>query len=201
MNQNGLRLHFDSILLYKNKSFPSAFQLAVLALEEFSKSFWVEHYYYSAKVNGNFPDRDFEQEWLSLLYFHPRKQKAFFGWGVAFDYSPKFIRMIENGQLEVKKQKATYVGLEKFRRSVDVNSRISLPVKTGAADAKQIISLLNDYLIDQHDMINYYSFHFDISEKDALLTKQLYQQLREWKHRSRLKKTPSFKSRLKKQRK
>ena len=42
--KNGLRLHFDSILLYNNKSFPSAFQLSVLALEEFSKSYWVEHY-------------------------------------------------------------------------------------------------------------------------------------------------------------
>lgn len=114
--KNGLRLHFDSILLYKNKSFPSAFQLSVLALEELSKSFWVEHYYYSSITNDNFPDKKFEQEWLNLLYFHPKKQKAFFGWGMSRDYSSKFIKMIENGELEIKKQKATYVGLKKIKK-------------------------------------------------------------------------------------
>jgi len=196
--KNGLRLHFDSILLFKNKSFPSAFQLSVLALEEFSKSHWVEHYYYSSVVNDNFPDKDFEQEWLNLLYFHPKKQKAFFGWGMSRDYSSKFIKMIENGELELKKQKATYVGLKKRKKVVDVNGKISLPTQITELDAKQLISLLNDYLKDQFEMKRYYEFHFDIAEKDALLTDDLHHELKKWKHRSGLKRTPSFATRLKK---
>ena len=142
--KNGLRLHFDSILLFQNKSFPSAFQLSVLALEELSKSFWVEHYYYSSATNGNFPDKDFEQEWLDLLYFHPKKQKAFFGWGYSRHYRTNFINFIENRQLELKKQKATYVGLKKNRKTVDVNGRISLPTEIKEKDAKQMIALIND---------------------------------------------------------
>jgi AbiV family abortive infection protein len=196
--KNGLRLHFDAILLFRNKSFPSAFQLSVLALEEFSKSYWVEHYYYSSLVNANFPDKDFEQEWLNLLYFHPKKQKAFFGWGMALDYRSKFIRMIERGDLELKKQKATYVGLKKHKKVVDVNGRISLPTQIKEKDAKQMISLLNDFLIDQCDMKKHYECYFDISKKDDLLTEELLACLKKWRYRSGLKITPSFATRLKK---
>jgi AbiV family abortive infection protein len=32
--QNGIRLHFDSIVLLKNKSYPSALFLSVIAMEE-----------------------------------------------------------------------------------------------------------------------------------------------------------------------
>lgn len=196
--KNGLRLYFDSILLFKNKSFPSAFQLSVLALEEFGKSYWVENYYYSSVTNDNFPDKDFEQEWLNLLYFHPEKQKAFFGWGMSRDYSSKFIKMIENGELELKKQKATYVGLKKRRKVVDVNGKISLPTQITELDAKQLISLLNNYIKDQFEMKHHYEFHFDIAEKDALLTDELHHELKKWKHISGLKRTPSFAALLKK---
>ena len=195
--KNGLRLHFDSILLFKNKSFPSSFQLSVLALEEFSKSQWVEHYYYTSITNDGFPDKEFEQKWLNLLYFHPKKQKAFFGWGISRDYNENFIESIENGELELKKQKAIYVGLEKNRRKVNVNSRISLPSQIKLKDAKQMISLLNDYLIDSCDMKSFYEVHFGIEEKNNLLNSELYDRLNEWKHKSRIRKVPLFKERLK----
>ncbi|MFC2088318.1 AbiV family abortive infection protein [Calditrichota bacterium] len=194
--RNGLRLHFDSILLFKNESYPSAFQLSVLALEEFSKSYWVEHYYYSSITNDGFPDKDFEQKWLNLLYFHPKKQKAFFGWGVSREYSSKFIESIENGELELKKQKATYVGLNKSRNKVDVNSRISTPLQIKKKDSKQMISLLNDYLKDMCDMKSYYEYHSEILEKDELLTDELNLKLNNWKYKSGLRKEPLFKTRL-----
>lgn len=192
--RNGLRLHFDSILLFENKSYPSSFQLSVLALEEFSKSYWVEHYYYSSITNDGFPVKEFEQKWLNLLYFHPKKQKAFFGWGVSRDYSPKFIESIENGELELKKQKATYVGLNKDGKHVDINSRISLPSQIKEKDAKQMISLLNDYLKDMCDMKSFYECHSDILEKDELLTDELNLKLSKWKYKSGLRKKPLFKT-------
>ena len=197
--RNALRLHFDSILLFNSQSYPSAFQLSVLALEEFSKSYWIEHYYYSSITNSGFPDKNFEQEWLNLLYFHPEKQKAFFGWGISRDYGDKFIKSVENGELELKKQKATYVGLNKNRKKVDVNSRISTPNQIKEGDAKQMISLLNDYLKDTCDMKSFYEYHFMIDEKDDLLTKELYTELNKWKYKSGLRKVPLFKTRLKKQ--
>lgn len=195
--RNGLRLHFDSILLFNNESYPSSYQLSVLALEEFSKSQWVEHYYYSSITNNGFPDKEFEQKWLNLLYFHPRKQRAFFGWGISREYNEKFIESIENGEMEMKKQKATYVGLEKNRKKINVNSRVSLPSQIKSKDAKQMISLLNDYLIDSCDKKSFYEVHFDIEEKDELLNVELYEKLNEWKHKSRIRKFPLFRERLK----
>lgn len=195
--RNGLRLHFDSILLFENKSYPSAFQLSVLALEEFSKSYWVEHYYYSSITNDGFPNKDFEQKWLRLLYLHPRKQSAFFGWGISSDYNSKFIASVENGELELRKQKATYVGLTKQKKDVDVNGRISLPTQIKNKDAKQMISLLNDYLKDMCDMKDYYTFHCDIAEKDELLNIDLKNKLDNWKFKSGLREVPLFRTRLK----
>jgi AbiV family abortive infection protein len=57
--KNALRLHFDAILLFRNNSYPSSYQLSVLSLEEFSKSHWVEHYYWSNLVNESIPDEEF----------------------------------------------------------------------------------------------------------------------------------------------
>lgn len=70
--RNTIRLHFDSMLLYENGSYPSALQLSVLALEEFSKANWVDHYIWSSETNEGYPDAEFEQEWLTLLYLHPK---------------------------------------------------------------------------------------------------------------------------------
>lgn len=74
--KNGLRLHFDSIILSENSSFLSALQLSILALEELSKSYWIEHYYYSSITNEGFPDPEFEQKWLKLLFVHTKKHQA-----------------------------------------------------------------------------------------------------------------------------
>ena len=42
--KNGLRLHLDSILLLKNKSFPSSVLLSILSMEEFGKYFSLSSY-------------------------------------------------------------------------------------------------------------------------------------------------------------
>lgn len=196
--KNGLRLHFDSILLYNNKSFPSAFQLSVLALEEFSKSDWVEHYYYSSITNEGLAPKEIEQEWLNLLYFHPRKQQFFLRWYGSSDFSPKFVKLIESGELEKKKQKATYVGLRKERKLIDVNGKISLPNHIKEKDARQMISVLSEFLKDCCDRKDYYSYRFEIEERDKLITKELKLELKKWRHRSGLRRIPSFMKKVRK---
>ncbi len=141
--RNSLRLHFDSILLFKNGSFPSAFQLSVLSLEEFAKAKWVEHYVWSSLTNSGYPNEKFEQEWLQLLYRHPEKQRAFMAREI-FDYSPKFAEFIKSRKLEEKKQNATYVGLSKLKGKVDTSSRVSTPTRVKEKDASQLISLMNN---------------------------------------------------------
>jgi len=185
--KNGLRLHFDSILLFNNKSFPSAFQLSVLAMEEFSKSKWVEHYYWSSITNNGFPDKKFEQKWLNLLYIHPKKQQAFFSFGEMWDYSPKFVDFVNEKKLESKKQHATYVGLDKVKSKVDVTSRISVPTRIKEKDAKQIISMINDYLKEIYRLKEIQESYFDIEDKDDIMTKELMDKLCKWKYKSVIK--------------
>lgn len=199
--KNGLRLHFDSILLFNNKSYPSAFQLSVLAMEEFSKSNSVEHYFWSSETNEGFPDEKFEQEWLILLYFHPRKQTAFFGWGAIFDYSPKFVKFVQDKKLESKKQHATYVGLDKNKSKIDVKSRISVPTRIKELDAKQMISMINDHLSEICRIKMIQEHYFDLKEKDEIITTELQQHLNKWKYKSGLRSIRWFKSWMNKNKK
>jgi len=99
--RNTIRLHFDSILLYEHRSYPSAFQLSVLSLEEFSKANWIDHYIWSSETNEDYPDEEFEQKWLKLLYLHPKKQWNFVARETEY-YSPNFISQIQSRELEEK---------------------------------------------------------------------------------------------------
>lgn len=184
--RNSLRLHFDSVLLFKNASYPSAFQLSVLSLEEFAKAKWVEHYVWSSITNDGYPDEKFEQEWLKLLYRHPEKQWAFMAREI-FDYSPKFADFVKNRKLEDKKQNATYVGLSRIKGKVDATSRVSTPARIKVKDASQLISLLNNEFLEIYNMIQIQESCFDIEEMDELISSETYKKLKMWPFKTGLK--------------
>jgi AbiV family abortive infection protein len=150
---NGLRLHRDSLLLLLNGSYPSSLQLSILAMEEIAKSKWVEHLLFSQTTNNGLPDPEkeedvkAEQEWLKLLYFHPKKQFHFIRDDI-FQYTPSFAEFVQNKGLDILKQNATYVGLNKKRKEIDVNSNINIPLNTKIDDVVDIVSLVNQELID-----------------------------------------------------
>ncbi|MBU3662803.1 MAG: AbiV family abortive infection protein [Bacteroidetes bacterium] len=143
---NALRLHFDSILLFKNKSYPSAFHLSVLALEEIAKSNWIDHYVDVCETNDGFPEKEEQLKYLKLLYVHTSKQFAFINQEF-HELSPKFYDYVASKKLEYKKQKSIYVGLERTDGKVDIISRISTPDQIKESDTKKIISLNNSVLI------------------------------------------------------
>ena len=184
--RNSLRLHSDAILLYLNQSYPSAFQLAVLALEELAKSKWVSHYYYSSITNDGFADAESEQKWLALLYSHTEKQFALVGSDL-FDYSPKLVRFIQSNQLEHKKQQSIYVGLERSKKTINVNSRISTPERIKKTDAKQLISLVNREYLDIFEKINMNDEYFGIKDVDNVLSCEEHQFIFSWPHKTKLK--------------
>ncbi len=85
---NAIRLHEDSILLFKNRRYPSAFFLSVLALEEIGKMYMLEDFLYHSRFDGRFNDmadddmkkelgEDLEAAFLEEIYYHPPKQKWF----------------------------------------------------------------------------------------------------------------------------
>ena len=57
--KNGLRLHFDSVLLAKACSFASAYAISVIASEEFGKAFGLAEIVFQASFNkGRFHAED-----------------------------------------------------------------------------------------------------------------------------------------------
>ncbi len=184
--KNAIRLHLDSISLFEIGSYPSAFQLSVLALEEFSKAKWLEHYIYSSETNVGYPDKEFEQDWLKLLYSHPEKQRAFIARDLT-DFSPKFSESIEDRKLEEKKQNATYVSLPRIKGKVDIDGRISVPVvKIKSKDAKQLISFINAEFLTICWRIHDDEFYFDVDGMDDVFNDPIFMKLLSWPHKSRI---------------
>ncbi len=189
---NGIRLHKDSLLLFKNGSYPSSLQLSILAMEEIAKAKWIDHVYDSKITNNGLTNPDVEEEvkqeqkWLQMLYYHPRKQFAFIGQEI-FQYSPKFVDYIKNKGLEELKQNATYVGLSKNGKKIDVNSRIKIPLNTKIEEVIKIISLVNDELIEMCILNDKQEGYFGIYELDILIDKELMHELSKFEFSSKLK--------------
>ena len=80
-----------------------------MALEEFSKANWVDHYIWTSETNDGYLDEKSEQKWLKSLYLHPNKQWDFVA-RETDDYSPNFLALIQERELEAKKQNSIYVG-------------------------------------------------------------------------------------------
>ncbi|AMJ76569.1 AbiV family abortive infection protein [Alteromonas stellipolaris] len=182
--RNTIRLHFDSILLYENGSYPSALQLSVLAMEEFSKANWVDHYIWSSETNEGYPDENFEQRWLKLLYLHPEKQWNFVARNTE-DFSPNFISLIRSRKLEEKKQNSIYVGLSRSKGKVDTGSRVTTPCLISQKDAKQFISIINSELIRICARIEEDEFYFEGGKgMDEVFDYEIYKKLLKWPHKS-----------------
>lgn len=184
--KNSLRLHLDAVLLFENGSYPSAFQLAVLSLEEFAKAKWVEHYVWTSETNDGYPDEAFEKDWLKLLYSHPEKQWAFIGTEI-FDYSPKFAKFVKSRRLEEKKQRSVYVGLSRLRGGVDIRSRVSTPGRIKKRDASQLISLINAEFIEVCIRLDAEDMYFDIAAMDEVFDHDIYRKLLRWPYRTGIK--------------
>ena len=184
--RNSLRLLKDAIALYDLSSYPTAFQLAVLSMEEYAKAKWVDHVYYTSITNTGLPDATNEQSWLKMLYSHTEKQEVFLG-REYFEFSPKLLKAITTGELDQKKQSAIYVGLPRRGKLVDVNARVSLPTSFKQSDAKRMISLIGREIRDTHRMIKLHDQFFGIEELDEVLTSHEVMFVFSWPHGSGLK--------------
>ena len=187
--KNAIRIHMDSILLFDNESYPSSYHLSVLALEEIAKSDWIDHYVETTTTNHGLPEPDGkdEQEWIKLLYIHRRKHFAFINQQFHF-LSRDFYDFADSAKLELKKQKAIYVGLERSKKGIDTKSKISKPIsQIKLNDAKKIISLNNQVIMNQCIRNIQNGFYYGPEEKYEILNQDLLIELEEkWKFKSRI---------------
>lgn len=147
--QNALRLHSDAISLYRQRRYPSAFLLAILAQEEIGKMHLANDFVFHNRNGAR--DENLENQWLALFYKHPHKQHAFLRNSPLDSYgarrSNRFIEKVFEGDLEARKQTATYVGLSRKKGKIDIKAKIKHPFHLKRTAAAREITKINDYLL------------------------------------------------------
>ncbi len=175
--KNGLRLHFDSILLFKNKSFPSAFFLSVLAIEEIGKSFMLMDFLFHS-INGRWKKQE-EEEFFGYLYYHTVKQQNFASqFDVPMPFTEnKFFKTIFSGKIERLKQYAVYVGLPRGKGKINLKGKINNPLKISRSKAFEQITNVNDCLLDLTLGTINEIYLIDADSVEGLLNKKLFDKL------------------------
>lgn len=175
--KNGLCLHFDSILLFKNKSFPSAFFLSVLAIEEIGKSFMLMDFLFHS-IEGRGKKQE-EEEYFKHLYCHTAKQ-----WNFAFQFDApipftknRFFKTIFSGKTEKLKQDAVYVGLSRDKGKINLKSKINNPLKISRSKAFEQITNVNNCLLELTLGTIKEIYFITADSVESLLNKKLFDKL------------------------
>lgn len=176
--KNAVRLHEDAILLFDEDRFPSALHTTVLSVEEIGKYFMYEDVWWFNRVGSPWPLKEI-QKWLRGTYSHISKQRRF----VRDIHSPIFskplLRDLLDGQLELIKQKATYVGLSRKKNNIDFEKRMTTPFRTSNRRADEYITMVNDYFVELAIGIRKGVYIIDIREiNDWLANPEVEQKFR-----------------------
>lgn len=158
--RNGIRLHFDAIKLFESKSYPSAYALSVLALEEFGKQRLIDEiiHLYNEHKNEFENDKqfsDFCKNFEKGLLSHSLKQ----GFAISDDFPfMKGHNRMQKGYLykmfnhknkrkliDDWKMRSIYVGFEHNSLKGRIQTPVSFIKRKKTQDQ---ITALNDYLIN-----------------------------------------------------
>jgi AbiV family abortive infection protein len=145
--KNAVRLHEDAILLFKNDRIPSALQMSALSIEEIGKYFMHEDVWWLNRTGGTWSIEDMQQ-FLRGVYSHTSKQSWFAGQVDSPFVSKPLLRILQTGELENIKQKATYVGMPRKGKNINFDKRLTSPNRTSRRRAKDFITMVNDYIIE-----------------------------------------------------
>ncbi|MGH2574257.1 MAG: AbiV family abortive infection protein [Ignavibacteria bacterium] len=179
--RNGLRLHFDSIKLFKSKSYPSAFFLSVLAIEEMGKVFLISDFLFHSRIDGRM-EKEWEEKYIGLIYSHTHKQSSFAHHFEDLTATQKFFKLLYKGDFEIMKQNSVYVGLSRNRKNVNLKSKINNPLTINKMKAQRQITNVNDCLLDFTLGIIKQVYTVDSDHVENLITKKLFLSLRnEWR--------------------
>ena len=167
--ENAVRLHEDAILLFKNDRIPSALLTSALSIEEIGKYFMHEDVWWHNSTGPNWPIQDI-QYFLRGVYSHTSKQ----GWFARqVHYSPfvskLLLKILETGELENIKQKATYVGMPRKGKNINFDKRLTSPKQTSRNRTEDSITMVNDYIIELAVGIRKGFYSLDIYEIDDWL--------------------------------
>ncbi len=134
---NALRLHFDAVALFCNKSYPSAYFLSILSQEEFGKVFMIDDMTWHARIEGS-------ELFLNEIYKHKAKQQWFVGHDPMFRFARRFLDEVSSGKLDLLKQDSVYVGL----KGKSVKGRITSPSGISERKARKHILIVSKVLLN-----------------------------------------------------
>ena len=145
--ENAVRLHEDAVLLFKNGRIPSALQMSALSIEEIGKYFMYEDVWWHNRREGIWSIEDM-QEFLRGGYSHTSKQCWFASHADSPFVSKQLIRILQTGELENIKQRATYVGMPRKGKNINFDKRLTSPKQTSERRTEDFITMVNDYIIE-----------------------------------------------------
>jgi len=166
--KNAVRLHEDAILLFKNNRIPSALQMSALSIEEIGKYFMFEDVWWHNGTDGIWSIEDMQQ-FLRGGYSHTLKQSWFASHVDSPFVSKQLIRILQTGELENIKQKATYVGMPRKGKNINFDKRLTSPKQTSRHRTEDFITMVNDYIIELAVGIRKGFYSLDIYEIDDWL--------------------------------
>lgn len=179
--RNGIRLHHDSIRLYRAGAHPSALALSILALEEIGKYFILEDFVWHSRIDGPYtPEQD--QAILRDAYDHGLKQQWFAHHADLPRFARHTLRAVTNGNLDGMKLQALHVGLQKRGRRVVVEGQVLSPFRVTRRHARKQITEVNDVILGLAVGVVNGEFLLDAEGIERILTRHLVRTLtRRWR--------------------
>ena len=166
--KNAVRLHEDAVLLFDRGRIPSALLMSALSMEEIGKYFLFEKVWWHNRIDGIWSIEDMQQ-FLRGGYSHTSKQSYFARHVDSPFVSKQLIRILETGELEKIKQKATYVGMPRKGRNINFDKRLTSPKQTSRHRTEDFITMVNDFIIELAVGIRKGFYSLDIHEIDDWL--------------------------------
>ncbi|MGB4762262.1 MAG: AbiV family abortive infection protein [Candidatus Saccharimonas sp.] len=185
--ENSLRLHFDSIHMYKFGSYPTAYQLSLLSSEELGKALLLQEFCWQYYANGWREDDRYTGKYLKSIFSdHLHKQKYFAYMANDFlnknPYMKKqsaLLYSLGSGLGEDAKQRSTFVGLLKVGRKLDLNARTTTPLVFATEEkSKKQITLNNDFILVYSEGFLKGIFGVDVYEIAVQMDKDLIDMLK-----------------------
>ena len=167
--KNAVRLHEDAVLLFKKERIPSALLMSALSREEIGKYFMFEDVWWHNRIDGIWSIEDMQQ-FLRGGYSHTLKQSWFARHVDSPFVSKQLIRILETGELENIKQKATYVGMPRKGKNINFDKRLTSPKQTSRHRTEDFITMVNDFIIEIAVGIRKGTYSLDIYEIDDWLS-------------------------------
>jgi AbiV family abortive infection protein len=169
--KNAVRLHEDAILLYNDKRFPSALHTSALSIEEIGKYFMFEDVWWHNGTDSKWSLQQIQEYLRDDVYSHTSKQRRFASQVYSPSISKPLFSVLQSGELEAIKQRATYISLPRKGKDIDFEKRMTSPSHTSKRRAEEYITLVNDFLIDLAVGCRKLFYILDIPEIDDWLAK------------------------------